>query len=414
MFNLRSLLVPAAIVSASFAGSLPANAQSATCYTLESLQGSFAVIGTYGNSVAVAFSVRTIDAFGNMPTPAQFLINLPLAGSPTGARTFINGANKATYAINCDGTGVVTRVATLADLTTIPAFDDFLITEGIVQNGKLVATAISDAQRIPSPLVPGASFLTRKYARLPDPSTAGCYTRESLQGSYGVLINFGQNLALGLHRETLDGKGNLSRTGVVNQPTAGSTTGARTIGNVTNTGTYTVNCNGIGTFDRVVTRPDGTKAVATDDFIITGGIEKDGKLLATRIFNMQREPSVLLPGGVFVTRTHALRPSKTEAGTPTPPQEVRTVAVAGPKNVTETARSIQLDGTKSTSADGKPLTYLWTMVQGSPLAAILSATTATPTVQFAQGSAAYTFLLTVTDSTGATASDFVTVDYRGN
>ena len=413
MFNLRSLLVPAAIVAAGFAGSLAANAQVSPCYTLESLQGTFATIGTYGNSVAVAFSIRTLDAFGNMPTSAPFLINLPLAGSPTGARTFITGANKATYAINCNGTGVVTRVATLTDGTTIPAFDDFLVTEGILQNGKLVATAISDAQRIPSPLVPSASFLTRKYARLPDSRTAGCYTRESLQGSYGVLVNYGMNDALGLQQETLDGKGNLSRTGVLNQPTVGSTTGARTVGNVTSTGTYTVNCNGIGTIDRVVTRPDGTKAIASDDFVITGAIEKDGKLFATRIFDMQREPSVILPGGVFLTRTHTLRPAQTEVGPVTPPQSLQTVAVAGPKNLTETALSITLDGTKSTSADGKPLAYSWTMAAGGPVAVILGGATATPSVQFSQGRGGYTFVLTVTDSTGATASDTVTVQYRG-
>lgn len=52
-------------------------------------------------------------------------------------------------------------------------------------------------------------------------------------------------------------------------------------------------------------------------------------------------------------------------------------AVAGPKNATSTSRLLQLDGSKSTSADGKPLAYLWTIPQGSPLAAILGGTTAT-------------------------------------
>jgi hypothetical protein len=96
------------------------------------------------------------------------------------------------------------------------------------------------------------------------------------------------------------------------------------------------------------------------------------------------------------------------------PVTTTTAAIANPKNVTVTSRSIQLDGSQSTSVDGKPLTYFWTIPQGSPQAAILSATTATPTVQFTQGHVTYTFQLTVTDSAGKSATDLVKVDYEGN
>lgn len=122
---------------------------------------------------------------------------------------------------------------------------------------------------------------------------------------------YGAYIALGVQAESLDGVGNLTRTGVLNQPTAGSTTGARTIGTVTSNGTYSVNCNGTGTITRLVTRPDGTTASASDDFLITEAIEKDGRLIATTIIDVQRDPSVILPGGVFLTRTHTLRSNPT-------------------------------------------------------------------------------------------------------
>jgi mannose-6-phosphate isomerase-like protein (cupin superfamily) len=99
---------------------------------------------------------------------------------------------------------------------------------------------------------------------------------------------------------------------------------------------------------------------------------------------------------------------------PPPPVQAQTTAVAGPKNLSTTSRSIQLDGSKSASADGRPLTYLWTIPQGNPAAGILSGSTATPIVQFTQGHVAYTFQLTVTDSAGKSASDLVKVDYAGN
>jgi len=122
-----------------------------------------------------------------------------------------------------------------------------------------------------------------------------------------VTVQYGANLAMGLQPETLDGEGNLFRAGINNQPLAGSPTGERTVGNVTSRGTYEVNCNGTGTITRSVTRPDGTTGTAVDDFVITGAVEKDGRLIATSLFDAQRAPALLGPNGTFVTRTHVLR-----------------------------------------------------------------------------------------------------------
>jgi hypothetical protein len=90
-----------------------------------------------------------------------------------------------------------------------------------------------------------------------------------------------------------------------------------------------------------------------------------------------------------------------------------TAAVATPKNVTVVTREIQLDGTGSTSVDGMPLQYLWSIPPGKPSAAIGRGNTATPIVQFGTIRGEYTFQLTVTDSTGATATDTVTVRFTG-
>lgn len=93
-----------------------------------------------------------------------------------------------------------------------------------------------------------------------------------------------------------------------------------------------------------------------------------------------------------------------------------TTAAASPQNTTVLTREITLDGTASMSGDGKPLTFQWTIPpgQGNPSAAILGADSPTPRVQFGTTRGIYHFMLTVTDSSGTSASDVATVNYQGN
>ena len=85
--------------------------------------------------------------------------------------------------------------------------------------------------------------------------------------------------------------------------------------------------------------------------------------------------------------------------------------MAGPKDQVTTQPDLRLDGTRSTSTDGKPLTYTWRSLDSR--AAILMGNTATPIVQFATRAGIYLFQLEVTDSSGNTSVDQVRVTYIG-
>ena len=135
-----------------------------------------------------------------------------------------------------------------------------------------------------------------------------CYTLASLQGNYSIVATYGANVATAVAVRYLDGNGNLAGTFVLNEPTAGSTTGARTIVTGTNIGTYTVNCNGTGQFLRTVTASNGITAVQVDDFVITAAVVQGGLLIATAIADVQETPSAIVAGGIFVTRVHTRLP----------------------------------------------------------------------------------------------------------
>ena len=133
------------------------------CYTLESLEGSWTIISTFGANVASALGKREIESDGSFT--GTFLLNGP---SPTGARTITTGTQNGTYAVNCDGTGTITRIVAAANGTTASQIDDFVITAAVVRHRELIATALTDVQRVPSALVAGGIFVTREMTRVPD------------------------------------------------------------------------------------------------------------------------------------------------------------------------------------------------------------------------------------------------------
>ena len=139
------------------------------CYTLASLQGSYAIVGHYGDHLAIALAEGQLDGKGNFKS--TFIVNEPDTTSTTGARKVVSGSQTGTYTINCDGTGVITRFVTLANGQTGTVVSDFMITKAVQSrrdnDGVLIATALEDAQRTPSFIVPGGVFLTRTYTRLP-------------------------------------------------------------------------------------------------------------------------------------------------------------------------------------------------------------------------------------------------------
>jgi|SRR5271165_3592388 len=175
MFSKKSLFVPTVLIFASFLGGRAANAQNPPCYTVASLQGTWAIIGNYGSNLAISLASESIDGNGNLTRTA--VINEPATtGSTTGARTIVTSLNTGTYTVNCNGTGTITRITTTAANGTFTGMDDFVITGAILKPGNLfnpqgqfIATTIADAQQAPSTIVPGGIFLTRVHTRLPDP-----------------------------------------------------------------------------------------------------------------------------------------------------------------------------------------------------------------------------------------------------
>jgi hypothetical protein len=166
MSNEKSWLVPALLVFVSFLGASAANAENPSCYTLASLQGSWALVTTYGDNLAKALGERYIDAGGNMT--GVFVLNAPVVGDPNGARTISTGTQAGTYTVNCDGTGVINRTVTSSTGVVATQQDNFIITAAVVKDGQFIATAMTDVEQQPSALVPGGVFVFRNYTSLPD------------------------------------------------------------------------------------------------------------------------------------------------------------------------------------------------------------------------------------------------------
>ena len=165
MTSRKNWIITIAIIIASFLTTVSASAQEAPpCFDLASLRGNYTTIGTYGANVAIALGKRYMDGTGNLT--GTIIVNEPLAGSTTGERKLVSAKQAGTYTVNCDGTGVITRILTVGTTQT-EQVDDFVITRAIIEDGHLIATSVADAQRTPSTIVAGGIFLTRVWTRLP-------------------------------------------------------------------------------------------------------------------------------------------------------------------------------------------------------------------------------------------------------
>lgn len=145
-----------------------------------------------------------------------------------------------------------------------------------------------------------------------DQDNPQCYTVESLKGSYAIIGHYGDHLALALTEGQFDGKGNFTSTFIVNEPDPTSTSGGRKLVSGSQTGTYTINCDGSGVITRFVKLSSGETGTVLSDFIITKAVRSrsdSGVLVATALEDAQETPSFIVPGGVFLTRTYKRLPN---------------------------------------------------------------------------------------------------------
>jgi hypothetical protein len=157
------------------------------------------------------------------------------------------------------------------------------------------------------------SYASAAYSQ--DQDRQKCYSPASLQGSYAIIGHYGDHLAFALTEAQFDGKGNFTSTFTVNEPDPASTTGARKLVTGSQTGTYTVNCDGTGVITRFVTLANGQTGTVVSDLIITKAVwnhSDGGILIATELEDAQRTPSFIVPDGVFLTRVYSRLPSRRE------------------------------------------------------------------------------------------------------
>ncbi len=167
MFKNSHLVAKAGLIGLALLGSTVATADETRCYTAASLQGTYAVVATYSANVALALAVRHFDGQGNLT--GTFVLNAPVVGSPTGARTIITGTQVGTYTVNCDGTGTITRTLTSSSGVITTQTDNLLITKTVEgPRGLRLAISLEDATQTPSALVPGGLFVFRTYTRQSD------------------------------------------------------------------------------------------------------------------------------------------------------------------------------------------------------------------------------------------------------
>ena len=169
---------------------------------------------------------------------------------------------------------------------------------------------LSKKQLVVPAVIIFTSFLGVSTANAQDTSCR--YNLASLHGIYAIVVTYLPTFAaVAIGTRSYDGAGNMTGTFIVNGPTAGSTTGARTVTKGTQVGTYTVNCDGTGVITRTITLATGEKNTYVDDFVTTAAVWS-GVIIATTITDVAENPTTAgaAPAGLYQTRVQTRLPNQ--------------------------------------------------------------------------------------------------------
>src|SRR5262244_1999435 len=108
MFSKKSWSVRGVSILFSLLSLSAANAQGPTCYTVASLHGSYAFVGAYAGGIGLSLGAIQFDGNGNLTSTTT--VNYSKPGSTTRERTIVTTTQEGTYTVNCNGTGLITRL----------------------------------------------------------------------------------------------------------------------------------------------------------------------------------------------------------------------------------------------------------------------------------------------------------------
>ncbi len=157
----KVLEVMGCVLMATFWANSVGRAAECKGYTLSSIEGEYAVVGTYAGQLAGLIGVSKTDKNGNVEGSA--LVNIPGANN---ARLVIPISWVGVQTIYEDGTGTIVLTVTLPNATQ-NVIQDFVVTKAVKIDGGRKATELKTMQREPSGLIAG-EFVTDVLTRRPE------------------------------------------------------------------------------------------------------------------------------------------------------------------------------------------------------------------------------------------------------
>ncbi|MDQ2841919.1 MAG: hypothetical protein M3Y72_12955 [Acidobacteriota bacterium] len=157
----KTFVLAACLIGTMLVASTAGSAAECKGYALASIEGEYAVVGTYAGEVAGLIGVSRTDRNGNVEGSA--LVNIP---GTNNTRLVVPISWTGVQIVNEDGTGTVSLTITLPNATQTVT-QDFVITKAAKIDGVLKATELRTMQREPSGLVAG-EFITDVLTRRPD------------------------------------------------------------------------------------------------------------------------------------------------------------------------------------------------------------------------------------------------------